>query len=366
MNTLVIFYGWFFKEPRVNCFDILPPRRFVSDVTKEDKKKIHELCKVWDQQGFLTFCPADLFPQDLRLASRVFNNYKNRGKCRSKLPRGCATWTKPTTSCRPLPPSAQPYIRFQGNLVGAITDRRDYYHQFHVSFEKASTNFLFPFLRADEVTEFGAHHGLVGGWGQKKKSKKIMEAERDFPGVDRPSLLLSDDICFASLFQGDNLGVEIATVAHAGMLEAYKLLKSPSRLQSGVCLQDDLCVESLYIDDYFAISREDAWLVGEPSFRARSSEAFYRAKEAYTSEEVFGYSKSDCFRVLGAEIDSRQFLVEGGLVSCGLPAEKRLALAMVASMSAWLPVTSDGLHSSLVGSIISMLLFRSPPCDPVL
>ena len=154
----------------------------------------------------------------------------------------------------------------------------------------------------------------------------------------------------------DHLGVEIATVAHAGMLEANKLLKSRSRLQSGVCLQDDLCIEGVYIDDYFAISREDAWLVGEPSFRARSSEAFYRAKEAYTSEEVFG----DCFRVLGAEIDSRQFLVEGGLVSCGLPAEKRLALAMVASMFAWLPVTSDALHSSLIGSIISMLLFRRP------
>lgn len=38
--------------------------------------------------------------------------------------------------------------------------------------------------------------------------------------------------------------------------------------------------------------------------------------------------QSDCFKVVGAEIDSRQFLVEGGLVSCGLPAEKRLSLAM--------------------------------------
>jgi len=46
----------------VNCFDILPPRRLVPDVTKEDKKKIYELCKVWDQQGLLTFCPADLLP----------------------------------------------------------------------------------------------------------------------------------------------------------------------------------------------------------------------------------------------------------------------------------------------------------------
>lgn len=99
----------------MNCFDILPPRRLVPDVTKEDKKKIYELCKVWDQQGLLTFCPADLLPQDLRVASRVFNNYKNRGADRQlgdrrgQNYREGVPWTKPTTSCRPLPPSTQPY-----------------------------------------------------------------------------------------------------------------------------------------------------------------------------------------------------------------------------------------------------------------
>jgi len=144
---------------------------------------------------------------------------------------------------------------------------------------------------------------------EEEEQEKRREAEGDFLGVDQPSLLLSDDTivapCFASLFQGGHLGVEIATEAHAGMLEAYGLLKSPSRLQSGVCLQDDLCVEGLYIDDYFAISREDARACagGGPSFRARSSEAFYKAKEAYTSEEVFGSDdkdvlQSDCFKVV--------------------------------------------------------------------
>lgn len=90
-----------------------------------------------------------------------------------------------------------------------------------------STNFFFPFFRADEVAEFGAYHGLVEGWGQRKKSKKRREAEGDFLDVDQPSLLLSDDTivapCFASVFQGGHLGVEIATEAHAGMLEAYGL-----------------------------------------------------------------------------------------------------------------------------------------------
>ena len=66
-----------YMEPRVNCFDIRPPRDLVPDVKKEEKKKVYELCKVWDSQRVLQLCPVDLLPADLRLASRVFNNYKS-------------------------------------------------------------------------------------------------------------------------------------------------------------------------------------------------------------------------------------------------------------------------------------------------
>ena len=49
-----------------------------------------------------------------------------------------------------------------------------------------------------------------------------------------------------------------------------------------------------------------------------------------------------------------------GIIACGLPVEKRLALATVASISAVLRCTSDALHSGLVGSLVSMLMFRRP------
>ena len=53
-------------------------------------------------------------------------------------------------------------------------------------------------------------------------------------------------------------------------------------------------------------------------------------------------------------------VVDQGHIICGLPAEKRLSLAFVASLSAALPITSDALHASLIGSLVSMLLFRRP------
>lgn len=370
-------YLWLvFKEPRANCFDIRPPRHLVPDVTKEKKQKIFELCKVWDKQELLTFCPVPALPDDLRLAARVFNNYKNTcadrqiGDRRGQnfregvLQHGQSRYLPSGSSLLQLCP-----LRYHEELIGAVTDRRDYYHQFSVSFERASTNFLYPFFRVDEIRSFGAYGKLFEEWGGSSKKRRKREVEGDFLGIERPSVLWSDDLlvapCFSSLFQGDHLGVEFATEAHSGMLMSYGLLPPPNRLQAGVCLQDDRCAQGLYIDDFFAISREKLAEEAAVPYQAMSSIAFHRAKEAYAAEGVYGSDDKDilgsrCFRVVGAEVDSRRFLVDGGVVSCGLPAEKRLALANVASIASSLPVTSDALHTSLVGSIISMLMYRRP------
>ena len=363
------------KEPRVNCFDIRPPRHLVPDVKKEKKEKVFELCRVWDNQQLLTLCPAELVPPDLRLASRVFNNYKNESTDRQIGDRRGQNFREGVLHGQSrLLPSGTTLLqicpqRFRQMLIGAVTDRRDFYHQFAVTFERASTNYLYPFFRAGDCQDFTAYAALVEGWGKSRNRRMKREAEGDFLAVDRPSLLLDDDMmvapCFSSLFQGDHLGVEIATEAHSGLLLAHGLLGPKSRLQAGVCLQDDRCVQGLYIDDFFSISKEEGSMWRNSGERALSSEAFCLAKEIYQKEGIVGSDdkdiyESDCFKVVGAEIDSRAELVDGGLVSCGLPAEKRLALAMVAAISAALPMTSDALHSSLVGSLISMLLFRRP------
>ena len=373
-------YLWLvFKEPRVNCFDIRPPRRLVPDVTKEKKQKIFELCKVWDKQGLLTFCPVPALPDDLRLASRVFNNYKNPSADRQigdrrgqnfregVLHHGQSRYLPSGASLLQLSP-----LRYHEQLVGAVTDRRDYYHQFDVSFERASTNFLYPFFRVDELRNFDAYSGLFEGWGGASKKRRKRETEGDYLGVERPSILWSDDLlvapCFSSLFQGDHLGVEFATEAHAGMLMSYGLLPSHCRLQAGTCLHDDRCAQGLYIDDFFAISREVLGDEDEVARTAMSSRVFWKAKEAYAAEEVVGSDDKDilgsrCFRVVGAEVDSRRFLVDGGVVSCGLPAEKRLALAYVASIAASLPVTSDVMYRRPAMSVLQEVFHVIPPAE---
>ena len=351
-----------FKEPRVNCFDIRPPRHLVPDVKKEKKEKVFELCRVWDTQQLLTLCPAELVPEDLRLASRVFNNFKNESTDRQIGDRRGQNFREGVLhgQSRQLPSGATLLQicprRFKQMLIGAVTDRKDFYHQFSVSFERASTNYLYPFFRAGDFKDFTAYAALVEGWGKAQGRRTVRrEDEGDFLAVDRPSLLLEEEMmiapCFSSLFQGDHLGVEIATEAHSGLLLAHGLLSPHSRLQAGVCLQDDRCVQGLYIDDFFSISKEERSMWRSSDKRPLSSEAFCLAKEIYKKEGIIGSDDKDIyesnhFRVVGAEVDSRDDLVEGGLVACGLPAEKRLSLAMVAAMSAAMPMTSDALHSS--------------------
>ncbi len=98
---------------------------------------------------------------------------------------------------------------------------------------------------------------------------------------------------------------------------------------------------------------------------AESTKLFHQAKAAYKKEAIIGSDAKDVvnsvkFTIAGAEIDSSVELIRKGAITCGLPAEKRLSLAMVASISASLRCTSDALHSSLVGSLVSMLMFRRP------
>lgn len=211
-----------------------------------------------------------------------------------------------------------------------------------------------------------AYDDLVLGFGSKPKRSR--EAQGDFLAMERPSLLLDDSMlvapCFSSLFQGDHLGVELACDAHAGMLRSFGLLCSDSRLWATRCVVSDRCVEGLYIDDYFSVSKEEvnSFLQGDVP---QSTSRFKKAKEIYQREKVAGSDAKDVVNALkytlpGAEINSSLDLVRRGAITCGLAAEKRLSLATVASMSAALSCTSDALHASLVGSLVSLLTFRKP------
>ncbi len=368
-----------FQEPRVNRFTLSPPEGLVPDLSKEEPMKIFGLCRVWDRQQLLRLCPLDLLDEERELASRIFNCRKNKDTDRQIGDRRAANLCEGrlTGDSKLLP--AGPTIlqlcprRFRELLVGAVTDRRDFYHQMAVSWERSTTNFLLPGFPAGDFRDMGAYAELVKDFGKKKSGGR--EAFGDYLGdrgalpETRGGLLVEDSSlvvpCFASMFQGDHLGVELASEAHAGMLSSEGLLQEASRLRADRALVKDEVVQGLYIDDFFVVSREDVSSWSEGGGVSGASEVFYKAKEIYAQQGVIGSDDKDIldqltFRVVGSEVDSRLELVRQGLVSCGLPAEKRLVLAWVASIVACLPYTTDAVHSSLVGSLVAMLMFRRP------
>ena len=87
------------------------------------------------------------------------------------------------------------------------------------------------------------------------------------------------------------------------------------------------------------------------------------AKAAYKSAGLIGSDDKDVkgsllFKVCGMEIDSRPEVVKRGMVSAASPAGKRFGLAHLTSLICRLAYTDDALHSSLVGSWVSIATMR--------
>eukprot|EP00435_Cladocopium_sp_Y103_P022128 s659_g5.t1 len=317
-----------FLEPKFNEFDILPPKNICPNVLAEDPDEALRLAKVWDAQGLLRLIPSELCPLDARLHTRVFNNFKNslmdrqigdrRGRnfVEGRIDEGPSHSLPTGVSLLQIMP--QPYNE---GLKGYVTDRKDFYHQFQTSWERSRSNVIYPLF---PLFKF---HGLKAYDECKRRFSRIKQGEReevgDFLHGGQRGILVAEDsevaISFAAVFQGDHLGVEVACSAHEGLLSSVDLLNKFKGAESS-------CV-------------------------CRSG-----GKDA-ESKDVCGEAR---FKVVGAEIDSRDQVIREGAVVCGIPAEKRLALASVAAVASSLPYTSDALHSSLVGSVVSAMLFRRP------
>ncbi len=367
-----------FREPRVNRFSLDPPEDLLAGFFEDDAEKVFELCKVWDAKGLLALCPKVHLHEELQLASRIFNCRKNALVDRQIGDRRPANWVEGRLAGQSRWLPSGPTIlqlsprRFKEVLVGSVTDRKDFYHQIATTWERSTTNFLLPSFRAEQFEGLSAYLQLCRDFGGKKKKSRELVGDMLEGGyeVSRPVGLLVDGDTevvplFSSVFQGDHLGVELASEAHAGMLISGGLLPDASRLRADRALAFDDVVQGLYIDDFFAVSKEGINFSAGGGVLSRSGEIFRKAKAIYKEEGVLGSDDKDVaeqllFRVVGAEVDSRKIFAREGLVSCGLPVEKRLALATVASASAGLGFTSDALHSSLVGSIVAMLMFRRP------
>ena len=368
-----------FMEPRVNAFDIVPPPDAYPDVKDNDADEVFELCKVWDAKGLLCLIPGDLgpAPHELHLHTRVFGNYKNKDADRQIGDRRGRNFTEGRLFPGPSSeiPNATSLLqievqRYKQVLVGAAADRKDFYHQFAVSYERASTNTMFPAFALGRFKGMRAYEQFALDFARKQKAKR--EEKGDFLGVPKPLLIDKHDdgrvyAAFSALYQGDHLGVEFACSAHGGLLEESGCHPSWNRLRNGQAIVHNSPVSGLVIDDYFVVSSEPVdGACGELYVNGNASQTFLdTAKAAYAEHRITGSDDKEVrnalkFKIIGAEVNSSEGLAKAGVVSLGAPADKRFGLSMLSATAACIPYTTDSLHSSLVGSWISTLLYRRP------
>ena len=364
-----------YVEPRINFVDFPLDENNIPDNSKNDFQEMLELCKVWDAKGLLRLLPAAYGP-DPNLCVRVFNNFKSQTADRQIGDRRAANSQEgripgPSKWLPSAPSLLQLYAkRHREQLVGSITDRRDFYHQFSTTIEKASMNAIYPWPRLSDLGALNAVPEFLRTFAPGKKvKKKTREEEGDLLGIDRTALVIDDDPivvpCFSALFQGDHLGVEVATASHQNLLQDAGLLRDGSRLQSSSFIWKDEIVDGLCIDDYFVVSREDVKEDDEEHAKSGSVRRLKVAKDVYIRERLLGSDDKDVlgrstFKVIGGEVVSSPGSVARGVVAVGSPAQKRWGLAMLSAALACLPYTSDSLHASVVGAWISVLMYRRP------
>ena len=363
-----------FVEPRSNQYDVVPPAAVLPDMSKVSVEETLRLCKVWDAQGLLRLFPCALGPMHSWCYTKVFNNFKSAQVDRQIGDRRGQNFTEGRIEDGPshsLPTAASLLAicpeRYQQCLVGSVADRRDFYHQFFVTDERARTNVVLPHLALEDLKGTRAFAVFDEQFLRESRVKRREEVG-DFLHKPAPLLVpFQDDtvVCaFAALFQGDHLGVEFATEAHSRMLQSYGLLDEDSRLQSSKPLLWDQCASGLVIDDFFVVSKEQI-SPGGSYLESRSVEHFRVAKAAYQQEGLQGSDDKDVvgqtqFTVCGGEVCSTEATVRRGAVTIAAPFEKRMALAMMTASASALPATSDALLSCLVGSWISVALLRRP------
>ena len=364
-----------FVEPRCNEFEIEAPRHLRPDLSAVDTEEVKALCLKWDEKGLLELLPKEVgFPDQSRFV-KVFNNFKSALADRQIGDRRSQNYAEgriPGPSMA-LPTAAellqvQPR-RYLDTLTVSITDRRDFYHQFHVTSERASRNAVYPWFPASDFSGTKAFEVFRSSFCTRRRKQK-REEEGDYllgRGRPRPLLVPEDGeviACFKALFQGDHLGVEVACDSHSSLLESHGLLDGRGRLRSDMAIEDDGLVQGLVIDDFFVVAKDPIDFI-EGGGVSPSVNCLRTAKEIYSKENIMGSDDKDVIgqqkaKVCGAELDSSLDLVRKGVVGLGAPLEKRLALAMLSAASARVPYTTDAVHSSLIGSWISVMLLRRP------
>ena len=369
-------------------------RRTCQSSTRRTQRR----CCSWLGCGTSTDChlsPHTIPPELKSSCLRVFNCYKSasvdrqigdrrgRNQLEAFLPGLSRSLpTGPSLSVLEVDPTRQ-------RLSICLSDRKDFYHQFRVPPSRARANALWPPFDLDEFQGTQAYAKLLADHAASK-TKKPREAVGDFLGGDHANsggkhLPAKVYACFASVIQGDHLGVEIATQSHRNMLRSRGLLCGEEEITSTF---RDRCLQGLIIDDFFSVSVEDlpATTTRAPHLRctiptapksrpatplttimppSRSKQRLKVAQQAYAQEGLLGSKEKDIVdeevaKVAGAELDGSQTTRALGLCTVAAPASKRLGLSFLSLQLASMKATTDALHACLVGGWTSCLMYRRP------
>ena len=336
----------------------------------EDPVETLKLAKIWDSRGLLHLSERPMQPGHF---SRVFNAFKSKEQDRQigdrRIPN--SREYRIDGPSKHLPPGhllcGLTVPRYSHQLLGSITDRRDYYHQAEVTTSRALSNML-PF--SYDVLDFDGCGALDEiqrrPQGGRKRNDRLEQGDgfeaadglRTLPRSGGKSGQLYP--CFKSLFQGDHLGVEFALRSHEVLLRQAGLLRPDYRLQGHHLVPHGPRWEALIIDDYFCISAEP--LKSDP-LNSFSAGALAAARAAYCHHGLEGSPEKDVeaeatFKAAGAEVISSPEAVRNGVSSVGAPVAKRLALASLTLRVASMSMISPRLAARLAGNWVSVLLYR--------
>lgn len=167
-----------FLEPRFSQFEVEVPDHLCPDVSKEDPAEIEKLAKVWDARDLLNLVPSELCPQSRKYFTRVFNNYKSPEADRQIGDRRGQNWREGRILGGPSNqlPAGSTLLqimpeRYKQGLKGYATDRRDFYHQFGVSWERSCTNVAYPLLPLGNFAGLKACDACLESFPKKKGRK---------------------------------------------------------------------------------------------------------------------------------------------------------------------------------------------------
>ena len=363
-----------FQEPQVLELSHPVFERGVPNFEVDKKETVLQLFRRWDELGLLALHPKSSITTGESGRVKIFNAYKDphhdrqigdrreRNAWEARLP-------GPSKSLPVGPLIGRLCVPRDCGLKVCITDRSDYYHQLGTSFERSRSNIVWPPMQLKDFVQFKAYqHYTERAKAQKHKVDRTVDGD-DLSGHRQNFFPTTLDApvygAFTAILQGDHLGVEFGISAHVGLLQSAGLLQDAGRLVTDRLLRPSPVYQGLCIDDYFCIAPVDIGSLssGPEGMPSPAKKAFLKAKETYSKFGLDGSDHKDVIdqtlaTVVGAEIDSRPCVVEQGCLPVAAPAAKRLSLSWIAATASRYPCTTDALHSSLLGGLVSAFCFR--------